>query len=456
MKLQSKLPWVSWSWCFAYRLELACKDAFTSPLFAQINVLLLRLYYLYEKSPKKSQELSAIFNDLKEVFSMPNGGTVPVRCHGTRWITYKRKALQRILDRYGLYIAHLTTLSQDRAVTAADRAKPSGYLRKWCDCKVLIGCAMYAEIIKAPSLLSLTLQGDALHILSGINHIVKAVNSLLCLSKQDPLEWSHVKILLSKVSAEGSHKIYQGCTLSNFGEQELARCSSQAISDLTQLDGKIRERLQWSDMRLLRSILVFLDTRTWALYERQRLLDDATEQGNMDDIIMATDYILSLFRVLLEAKGACLSSFNDELEDIVGFARKYLNIMTEDYKKVWYKLHATPDSRNWPTVLLLSELLFSLPFTTSAVERVFSKLKVIKTDRRSRLLTATVDDLLEINVEGPSLEEFSSEAAVSLWWDDRIRRPSQTGHLKRQGEIDQTSSPTSSTSFSLQEWDELF
>ena len=175
-------------------------------------------------------------------------------------------------------------------------------------------------------------------------------------------------------------------------------------------------------------------------------------------------------RVPLEAKGACLSSFNDELEDIVGFARKYFNIMTEDYKKFWYKLHATPDSRNWPTVLLLSELLFSLPFTTSAVERVFSKLKVIKTDWRSCLLTATVDDLLEINVEGPSLEEFSSEAAVSLWWDDRIRRPSQTGHKRQgeidqgvinqgeidQGEIDQTSSPTSSTSFSLQEWDELF
>ena len=63
-------------------------------------------------------------------------------------------------------------------------------------------------------------------------------------------------------------------------------------------------------------------------------------------------------------------------------------------------------------------------------------------------------------MEGPSLAEFSSEAAVSLWWDDRIRRPSQTGH-KRQGvidqeEIDQTSSLTSSTSFSLQEWDELF
>ena len=34
-------------------------------------------------------------------------------------------------------------------------------------------------------------------------------------------------------------------------------------SDLARLDVKIRERLQWSDMKLLRSILVFLDTRSW-------------------------------------------------------------------------------------------------------------------------------------------------------------------------------------------------
>lgn len=86
---------------------------------------------------------------------MPKGGALPVRCHGTRWITHKRKALQRVLDRYGAYIAHLTTLSQDTTIKAVDRAKIVGYLRKWSSCKVLVGCAMYSEILKAPSLLSL-------------------------------------------------------------------------------------------------------------------------------------------------------------------------------------------------------------------------------------------------------------------------------------------------------------
>ena len=46
-QMQEVLPWLFWSWCFSHRLELACKDAFTSPLFKKINEMLLRLFYVY-------------------------------------------------------------------------------------------------------------------------------------------------------------------------------------------------------------------------------------------------------------------------------------------------------------------------------------------------------------------------------------------------------------------------
>lgn len=105
-KLQAALPWLYWSWCYAHRLELACKDSFTSHLFHDIDDMLLRLYYLYDKSPKKCCELS---DDLKEVFDFPETGNLPVRAHGSRWISYKRKALQTVVDRYGAYLNHLAT-----------------------------------------------------------------------------------------------------------------------------------------------------------------------------------------------------------------------------------------------------------------------------------------------------------------------------------------------------------
>ena len=82
-QLQKALPWLFWSWCFAHRLELAFKDAFVSPLFKDVEEMLLRLYYIYEKSPKKSRDFASIVENLKNVFEFPaKGGNLPKRCSG--------------------------------------------------------------------------------------------------------------------------------------------------------------------------------------------------------------------------------------------------------------------------------------------------------------------------------------------------------------------------------------
>ena len=55
--VKEKIPWVFWMWCLAHRLELAIKDALKVSYFDMIDEMLFRLYLLYEKSPKKCQEL---------------------------------------------------------------------------------------------------------------------------------------------------------------------------------------------------------------------------------------------------------------------------------------------------------------------------------------------------------------------------------------------------------------
>ena len=69
---------------------------------------------------------------------LPKGGNRPVRSQGTRWISHKRRALQRLLDCYGMYIAHLTSLASDSSVKPIDRANLKGYLGKWKQPKVLL------------------------------------------------------------------------------------------------------------------------------------------------------------------------------------------------------------------------------------------------------------------------------------------------------------------------------
>ena len=45
-------PWLTVIHCFNHRLELATKDALKGSFFDEIDTMLLKLYYLYKKSPK--------------------------------------------------------------------------------------------------------------------------------------------------------------------------------------------------------------------------------------------------------------------------------------------------------------------------------------------------------------------------------------------------------------------
>lgn len=456
-QLQRALPWLFWSWCYAHRLELACKDAFSSPLFSNIEEMLLRLYYLYEKSPKKSRELASIVDDLEAAFEFPKGGNLPIRCQGTRWITHKRKALQRVLDRFGAYIAHLTTLIEDTSVRAGDRDRLKGYIKKWKDPKMLFGCAMFIDALKPVSLLSLTLQNENADIVMSIENTLKSVKSLKSLSEQDPKEWPTVKLMKSRINV--SSQEYQGVVLENI-DACLEQCKVHVLADLQRLDRRIQERLEWSDLKLLRSILVFVETQSW-LQRSSHSSEDDGDDGLLE-IRAAVECITSVFRAPLEAKGLCdPCMIQDEVEEVVEYARKYLPIGTESYRKIWHKLYTCPDSRRWPNILFLCELVFSLPLSTSRVEQMFSLLKIIKTKRRTNLLTSTLCDLLEISVEGPPLTSFDANAAVDYWWKDsctprRVNQSTRKEYRPRAGTDDACEEGENSedTTLALDDWDD--
>ncbi len=155
-----------------------------------------------------------------------------------------------------------------------------------------------------------------------------------------------------------------------------------------------------------------MDTQSW---------QDSEPCANDDRLSEVKSAILSItdvFRAPLEAKGVDLASVVDEIEDIVEYTRTYLRIGSESYRIIWFQLHSSPDAEKWPNVLLISELLFSLPFSTAKVERLFSTLKIIKNERRTNLSCSTFNDLLEVNTEGPTLSNFSPDSAVDMWWSD--------------------------------------
>ena len=179
---------------------------------------------------------------------------------------------------------------------------------------------------------------------------------------------------------------------------------------------------------------------------------------DMADIRAAVQRLISTFRTPLESRGVCMATIQDELEEAVEYARKCLAIGRESYRKMWYKLHTCPGSSKWSNLLQLSKLVFSLPFTTSRVEQIFSKLKVIKTSRRTGLHNSTLYDLLEISVEGPDLSGFFACAATDMWWKEccttrRVNQSPRKDYRPREKEDKEGDKTPQNPSFTLEDWD---
>ena len=110
---------------------------------------------------------------------------------------------------------------------------------------------------------------------------------------------------------------------------------------------------------------------------------------------------------------------------MVEYARKYLNLVQEDYKTIWWKLFNAVDSEQWCNVLAVIELLFCLPISNGHLERVFSQLKLINVNRQTCLCEDTLGHLIQINVEGPPLSQWDATSAMELQHKDKVSRANQ-------------------------------
>jgi len=107
------------------------------------------------------------------------GGNHPIQACGTRFIAHEVAAIYHSIERYGAY--HLTSLSQDPRTKAIDRAKLKGYILRWRKSKILLGCALFHDILISPAILCKVLQDSELCLVravEGFLHTNKNVEKL--------------------------------------------------------------------------------------------------------------------------------------------------------------------------------------------------------------------------------------------------------------------------------------
>ena len=213
-------PWIVFVWCLAHRLELALKDALKATYFSTLEEMLMRIYYLYAKAPKKCRELEEVIASLAKCLDVSefseSGGKRPIRSCGTRFICHKVAALEWIIDKFGAYMSHLTTLFEDPSTKPADRQKLKAYVKRWSDSKVLLGCATFHDILKPVAMLCEVLQRDQVCLVSAIEAVLKSSNALDKLKVKKVTEFSSVQKVMLRVKSVEEGKTYQGFELTYY------------------------------------------------------------------------------------------------------------------------------------------------------------------------------------------------------------------------------------------------
>ena len=103
------------------------------------------------------------------------------------------------------------------------------------------------------------------------------------------------------------------------------------------------------------------------------------------------------------------------------------------------------------------ELLFCVPTANGHVERPFSILKLIKSDRRSCLSENHLDDLMRISIDGPPMSEWNAGGAVQLWWTVKQRRVAGPSHPGTTSTVTQEVQPEPATEMlDFADWENFF
>ena len=147
---------------------------------------------------------------------MYGDGIKPLKATGTRWIDHRIRAMGRFVDKFGLYMRHLTEFI-DETQKSSDRAVVQGKLNKLVDAQVLLRSAFLKDLLNPAKIFSLITQKDQPNIIEIVDAVEKTrrdYKKLLTKFQRDQnsvFELPLLKAVITEVEGndEDGDRIYQ-------------------------------------------------------------------------------------------------------------------------------------------------------------------------------------------------------------------------------------------------------
>ena len=407
-------PWLLTVHCFNHRLELGVKDAFTGiKAFEDIDEMLLKLYYFYQKSPKRLRDLWSFAEEFGE--SVPK----PRKACGTHWINHKWSAMKIALENYGEYIGHHKEASKNDS-------EIQGFLKKWMmRARIPFQLAIYLDILSPIRRLALGMQDEKhdpvkqVRRIQEFDLIMKKLEKVLSRTfNEDSNVLTYYKRLIRDIVEDEDGHVYQGIKLTHY-ENSIEDVKYQYASVINLFIENIQSRFSnFQDTAVFRNIVRLLDIKTWPTAP-----DSSFCENELGEIIDEFSELLSRNHYDTSLISSEWLALQHHLIPTVA------NNPKEHYLDIWSRMYINSDVKEeCKNVLHLIEILLCTPFTNAKVERGFSRMARVKSDFRSQLSHSHLSACFRISEEGRPITEFNPDAAIELWYSDKVWRLGSTKH----------------------------
>ena len=438
--LRRDVPHVIDFHCLPHRLELALLELQKScVLVSTVYDVLQLIWKTYHYSPKSTRELQSIGTEL--------GINVlkPTQVSGTRWLPHVSRALKVLItpskDGSGQYAAvlchmeHLSSTSKNSDI----KGRAKHVCEKMKTVQFAAFCHFLADMFAIISKLSLNMQRNDLILPVAVSLIRETVTSVDSL-KTRPVPNGHLQRFLGKLEKSADDQVqFQGTTLEGCldGVHKRAAATRTGSFEATKAEaiGLCLNGLEDRFGNLLidqTSGYEPSSNRTTDVVRDMLVFNvDAWPTNPKDLVVFGNEQIERLshwFEPVLANAGCQVNAIPDE------WLSMKLQINTsfwdKDYGSLWQTLLTKmPYRQDFQNVLHLVEILLVLPISAAQRERAISAQNRIKSSMRVNLGSATLEDLIRIAAEGPTVADFDPAQTVDKWFTrneeagERQRRP---------------------------------